>query len=340
MVKHFVPLLDFSTEDYEKEIQLQTLRAGAVQAIRKNQQLSKQLDELDLKIGLLVQNRISLQDVVIHRTKINDLVKKNNATLHIDNNFKPNDSKTGTASTKTLLSTSTRGLKALTRESRKLLDGYQHLFYTLQTNPIYLSKLLFCLPQSRTNQFLQNVILTLYNFGSNTRDEYLLLKLFRSSLEEEINCRFDKPLDVITGNPIVLKMAVNHARQMSGLSSLRNIVGPLVEKMINDKNLSIDTSPVDIYKAWRNRMESQTGEISNLPHTVTQEQALSYEEVRTKLNKGLQTLKETVTVFLDRITECRDMLPFSILYMARVLHHALFQKFPHALEKDILKVTK
>lgn len=70
-----------------------------------------------------------------------------------------------------------------------MLEGYQHLFYALQTNPTYLSKLLFLLPQSKTNKFLQNVILTLFNFGSNIREEYLLLKLFGSALQEEI--RYD-----------------------------------------------------------------------------------------------------------------------------------------------------
>lgn len=83
-----------------------------------------------------------------------------------------------------------KGLKSLTKEGRRMLEGYQHLFYTLQTNPTYLSKLLFLLPQSKTNKFLQNVILTLFNFGSNIREEYLLLKLFGTALQEEIRYNF------------------------------------------------------------------------------------------------------------------------------------------------------
>lgn len=72
---------------------------------------------------------------------------------------------------------------------------------------------------------------------------------------------------------------------------------------------------------------------------VTQEEALSYEEVRIKLSKGLETLTSMVTIFLERIIECCNMLPFSITYMARVLHHSLVKKFPFAPEKEILKVT-
>jgi hypothetical protein len=79
-----------------------------------------------------------------------------------------------------------KGLKSLTKEGRLLLENYQNLFYLLQTQPRYFSKLLFCLPHSKSMHFLQEVIFSLFNFGSSKRDEYLLLKLLKSALEEEI----------------------------------------------------------------------------------------------------------------------------------------------------------
>lgn len=110
----------------------------------------------------------TFQDVVKHGTSLNELSKQHQLTTdqgEINSN---------------------RGLKSLTKEGRKLLDGYQHLFYTLQTTPAYLAKLIFCLPLSRSTRFLETVILTLFNFGSNPREEYLLLKLFKTALEEEV----------------------------------------------------------------------------------------------------------------------------------------------------------
>jgi len=74
----------------------------------------------------------------------------------------------------------------LTKEGRLLLENYQNLFYLLQTQPHYLSKLLFCLPHSKSMHFLQEVIFSLFNFGSSKRDEYMLLKLLKCALEEEI----------------------------------------------------------------------------------------------------------------------------------------------------------
>lgn len=61
VVRHFSAILNFNAEDYDKDLQLQQLKNDVVQTIRHNQKLSQQLDEMDIKIGLLIQNRITLQ---------------------------------------------------------------------------------------------------------------------------------------------------------------------------------------------------------------------------------------------------------------------------------------
>ena len=105
-----------------------------------------------------------LQDVIIHNKKISRKDKDQEA----------------------LASKNTKGIKSLSKESQEKLEAYQHLFYLLQTNPVYLAKLIFEMPQSRSTNFMESVILTLYNYASNAREEYLLLKLFETALREEI----------------------------------------------------------------------------------------------------------------------------------------------------------
>lgn len=323
IVRLFVPLLDFNTDDYERDLELQTLQGAVVQRIRHNQELTQQIDAMDIKIGLLVQNRVTLQDVVAHGKTLNSIAKG-----------KDREKNSPRMSSKAHCT-----MKTLTREGRRLLDGYKHLFYTLQTNPTYLAKLLFRLPQSRSVKFLQNVILSLFNFGASQREEYLLLKLFRSALIEEIQCKCEKLSDAVIGNPMVLKMVVNYARQHSGQNALRAMVGPLIERVLNDKNLSIETNPVDIYKSWRNQIEMETGKSSDLPHNVNQEEALSYAEVRRRLNCGLQMLQGATLVFLQRICDSKNLIPYGLLYVARTLRQALLDKFPGTPEKDVLKIV-
>ena len=66
---------------------------------------------------------------------------------------------------------------------------FYKLSFPLQTSPSYLAKLVFAMPQTKTTKFMESVIFTLYNFGANQREEFLLLKLFRTALEEEVNSK-------------------------------------------------------------------------------------------------------------------------------------------------------
>lgn len=59
---------------------------------------------------------------------------------------------------------------------------------------------------------------------------------------------------------MVLKVAVNYARQLHGQRALREILGPIIKKILDDKTIMIETNPVDIYKCWRNQLEMETGE--------------------------------------------------------------------------------
>lgn len=58
----------------------------------------------------------------------------------------------------------------------------------------------------------------------------------------------------------------------------------------------MDTNPVDIYRRWINQMETETGMPSNLPQSVTQEEALLHPEVLSRLNHNLRILKVDNTI--------------------------------------------
>ncbi|XP_067211920.1 ras GTPase-activating-like protein IQGAP1 isoform X1 [Linepithema humile] len=328
VVRYFSAVLGFSAEDYDKDLELQKLKHKLVQCIKHNQNLSEQLNNMYIKIGLLIQNRIALQDVVAHSKSLDTLAKEKNASK--EQNVVVCD----------VTAIAHKGLKSLTKEGRKMLEGYQHLFYALQTNPQYLSKLLYLPPTNKTNKlFLKNIILTLFNFGSNTREDYLLLKLFGCALREEIRCNCHQPSDVLTGKPLVREMVVNYAKQFNGQVSLKQIVGPLIEKVLEEKDLCMETNPVDIYKLWRNQMEMESGQSINLPHTVSQEQALRHIPVQESLTKAINQLKRISLEFLNRITQSRDLIPYGMLYVSKVLYTSLLEKFPLAPEKDVLKAV-
>lgn len=66
--------------------------------------------------------------------------------------------------------------------------------------------------------------------------------------------------DILTGNATVIRMVVSFYRNTRGQNALRQILGGPVQEVLQDKTLSIRTNPVDIYKAWINQTESQSGQ--------------------------------------------------------------------------------
>uniref|UniRef100_A0A8C1RGJ5 IQ motif containing GTPase activating protein 2 n=1 Tax=Cyprinus carpio TaxID=7962 RepID=A0A8C1RGJ5_CYPCA len=319
VVRKFVHLLEQSSLDLQEEQEVTRLREEVVTNIRANQQMEKDLNLMDIKIGLLVKNRITLQDVVSHSKKMKS---KKNKTSKED-----------------LALGEKQGIKGLSKEKRKKLEAYQHLFYLLQTNPSYLAKLIFQMPQNKSTKFMDTVIFTLYNYASNQREEYLLLKLFESALQEEIKSKVDHIQEIVTGNPTVIKLVLSFYRGARGQNALRQLLGPVVKEIIEDKNLGINTNPVDIYKAWVNQLETATGEASKLPYEVTPEQALSHEEVRVKMESSNQVLRTVTDKVLGSIMSSLDTIPYGMRYIAKVLKDTLHEKFPDATEDELLKIV-
>uniref|UniRef100_A0A8C3KH87 IQ motif containing GTPase activating protein 2 n=1 Tax=Calidris pygmaea TaxID=425635 RepID=A0A8C3KH87_9CHAR len=318
VLRKFAYLLDQSDLDFQEELEVTRLREEVVTKIRSNQQLEKDLNLMDIKIGLLVKNRITLQDVVLHSKKLN---KKSKTQLE------------------EMVMVDKQGIKGLSKERRKKLEAYQHLFYLLQTNPTYLAKLIFQMPQNKSTKFMDTVIFTLYNYASNQREEYLLLKLFKTALEEEINSKVDQIQDIVTGNPTVIKMVVSFNRGARGQNTLRQLLAPVVKEIMEDKSLIINTSPVDVYKSWVNQLEMQTGEASKLPYDVTTEQALTHTEVVNKLESSIQSLRAVTDKVLTTIFSSLNMMPYGMRYIAKVLKSSLHEKFPDATEDELLKIV-
>ncbi|XP_064494372.1 ras GTPase-activating-like protein IQGAP3 isoform X2 [Pseudopipra pipra] len=319
IVRRFIHLLEQSQHDFWEESEVLRLQEEVVKRIRASRQLESDLDLMDIKIGLLVKNRITLQEVVSHCKK---LTKKNKEQL-----------------SEMMSIDKQKGLKSLSKEKRQKLEAYQHLFYLLQTQPVYLARLIFQMPQNKSTKFMESVIFTLYNYASNPREAYLLLQLFKVALQEEVRSKVDHVHDILTGNATVIRLVVSFYRNTRGQNALRQILGGPVQEVLQDKALGIRTDPVDIYKAWINQAESQSGQRSKLPYEVSPEQALSHPEVQRRLDISIQNLLAMTDKFVSAITSSVDKIPYGMRYMAKILRTSLTEKFPKAPAEEIDKIV-
>ncbi|XP_058016646.1 ras GTPase-activating-like protein IQGAP3 isoform X2 [Ahaetulla prasina] len=319
VIRRFAHLLEQSQRDYQEETELLGLQEKLVRGIRSNQQLESDLNLMDINIGLLVKNRITLQEVVSHCKK---LTKKNKEEL-----------------SNRMDGSKENGLKALSKEKRKVLEAYQHLFYHLQTQPVCLARLLMQMPPNKSTKFMESVVFSLYNYASSPREAYLLLQLFQRALQEEITSRVTRLQEILTGNPTVIRMVVSFYRNARGQNALRQILAEPVQEVLQNSSLSIRTSPVEIYRGWINEMESQSGQKSNLPYNVTPQQALCHPEVQRRLDVSLGHLLVLADKFLSAILSSVDKIPYGMRYVAKVLKATLTEKFPDASKEEIYKVV-
>ncbi|KAM9853558.1 ras GTPase-activating-like protein IQGAP3 [Aulostomus maculatus] len=319
VIRKFVHLLDLGDSDIREESELLQLREEVVRTIRFNRHLEADLNLMDLKIGLLVRNRATLQELVSHCKK---LTKKNKEQLSDMMDVKRGE-----------------GLKALSRGRRERLEAYQHLFYLLQIQPSYLAQLIVLMPQSRSTSFMEMLVFSLFNYGSSPREAFLLLQLFTEALQYEIRWKVDQPQDVVTGNPTVIKMLVSFYRHAHGQNILQDIMGLALQDILLDQILAIRTDPLDVYKSWINQTESQTGNKSSLPYDVSAEEALSHPEVQRRINVAIVNLKNLTDRVLKAITSNLHKLPYGLRYTAKVLRDALKTKFPEASDNELYKIV-
>ena len=170
-IKNFVHLLDDSEADFQEEIKVERLRKNVMEGIRENQSLENDVSDLDVKIALVVQNAKSSEELVKAKrwngaeNAASYAAKLSLLAAHGDPFSGPN---------------------TLDKTARRKSELYQQLFYLLQTRGEYLSRLFLHLSAGDTpeknRRFVEKVVLTLFGYGQDRREDYLLLKLFQVSL--------------------------------------------------------------------------------------------------------------------------------------------------------------
>nr|CAG8474586.1 11600_t:CDS:10 [Entrophospora candida] len=318
-IKNFIHLLNDSDFDFEEEIELEQLRQAVIQRIRENNQSEELLNQLDIKIALLIKNRITIDEVIAIANP-----KKRNKRLSRLN-----------------LPSGPFSLQSLDKESRRKLALYQQLFYILQTQPIYLAKLFFILNKTsfpeKTKKLVEGVVLTLFGYAQNSREEFLLLKLFQKSMMEELE-NIDSLQEFLRGNFMFMKLVVHYNRGAKERKFLRDLLRPLVEQIMNDDKIDLETDPLNLYKNLINLEELKTGLPSKRPTNIEFQEALNDPETRTVFIHHLQRLRKETETFLTTITNSIEKMPYGIRYISRELKRALMNKFSDETEDAVMKV--
>ncbi|KAF7332186.1 RAS GTPase-activating protein [Mycena kentingensis (nom. inval.)] len=321
-IKNFVHLLDDSEGDFQDEVKVERLRKQVVEAIRENQALESELSDLDVKIALFVRNRQSVEEVV--------RIKRLGA-----------DSAAARAERASILAAHGdpfSGPHTIDQAARRKLELYQQLFYMLQTRAEYLSRLFMQMSldgvSESNRRFTERVVLTLFGFGQDRREDFLLLKLFQLAIQDEIKSAASIH-EIIHGHPVYLNVAVPYVRRKqmvyvreSFQDTVRRVVDP---PSFGEPPLDLEIDPTKIYLERKRREDLEEG-VHQEHKAPNFRDALEDKTTRISYIRALQHLQMSTGWFLEKFCESVKRMPYSTRYLARETLAALRERFPDAPE--------
>ncbi|GJE84158.1 ras GTPase-activating protein [Phanerochaete sordida] len=320
-IKNFVHLLDNSEADFQEELKLERLRQEVVKRIRENQALEAEVDDLDVKIALVVQNVKSFEELI----KARRLHGGENAAAHA-----------ARASVLAAHGDPFAGPSALDHAAKRKLELYQQLFYLLQTKTEYLSRLFTVIAADKSleknRKLVERVTLTLFGYGQDRREDYLLLKLFQNAIQDEIKSAATIE-DVIKGHPVFVSLVVPYIRPKQTVYVRETLQSAIHDLVKSGEEIDLETDPSIIYRNKIDLLETRTGQQSNLPKNIPFREALQDPDTRAEYIRHLQLLQWWTDLFVTNLTQSTAKMPYGMRYIARETLVALKERFPHASDE-------
>ncbi|GAB7363218.1 hypothetical protein MBLNU230_g3500t1 [Neophaeotheca triangularis] len=323
VVRRHLHLLTDSNLEFEGELEAERLRRQVVESVRRNELVQGYVDGMETKIGLLVKQRITVDEIVKHQKHF------------------------GGSASQLLRSGSTLqgggfDLKALNKSSRKKLTGYEELFFLLQTQPDYLGRLFNHLSNrglpEKESKDMERRTMTLFGYAQKNREEYLLLRVLAASVQETVSQ--SNGLDEymrLQNSSFHQRLFLSYIRSPRDRAYFKIAMGKMVKAgIVAQEHLDLESDPLQIYRAILNNEELSTGRTSSRPRDLPRETVIREPDVRPAYVEHLQDLRDLCDGFFLSLEETLHRMPYGLRYLAAETYHALCQQFP---QEDSVHLT-
>jgi len=194
-------------EDDEADLlaKISKLRNDLVSAFARNESLEKDLKKLEHTIGLLIQHRASIYE--LDRARYNKVKKTTSVVTELP----------------------------LIHKDPALRQHYSNLFYLIRTEPRYIAKLAYLIPNTKKEQeqFANVIILRLYANAFSPLEEFLLLELLVAALEKEVSS-IDTIDEFVSSENVVARMIISYNSRKQGKQYIRKVLTDLIKDLINN----------------------------------------------------------------------------------------------------------
>ena len=323
-VKGFVHLLNDSDFDFDEEVEFERLRKTVVQHVRQNELADQYITQLDIKIALLVKNKITLDEVVKHQKHFGGSLGSllTNSEISSKDPF---------------------DLKALNKNSRRKLEHYQELFFILQTQPQYLARFFRKIREQATPEKecerAKHLMMGLFGYAQKRREEYYLLKLITRSIKEEVDSS-PSIQDYLRGNFFWAKVFSAYIKSPRDRKYMRDVLGPIVkENVIDNPELDLESDPMQIYLSAIENEQLRTGQRSHRNPDIPREEAIRDEETKRMFIAHLQDLRDIADQFFAALEDLLHKMPYGVRYIAQQMFQCLSLRFPNDEQGHILQIV-
>lgn len=322
-LKGFVHLLNDSDFDFDEEVEFERLRKTVVQHVRQNELADQYITQLDIKIALLVKNKITLDEVVKHQRHFGGHV----------GSLLPNSD---------ISSKDPFDLKALNKTSRRKLEHYQELFFLLQTQPQYLARLFRRIREHATAEKecerIKHLMMGLFGYAQKRREEYYLVKLIARSLKEEVD-HAQSLQDYLRTHAFWNRLFGAYIKSPRDRKFMRDILGGIIKEHFIDNQLDLESDPMQIYLSAISNEELRTGQRSRRNPNVPREEAIRDPETRATFIHHMQDLRDITDQIFASVEDSLHRMPFGVRFIAQQTYEYLAARFQDEEPGYLLRVV-
>uniref|UniRef100_A0A915AXX3 Calponin-homology (CH) domain-containing protein n=1 Tax=Parascaris univalens TaxID=6257 RepID=A0A915AXX3_PARUN len=298
VVRTFIKTLVSTKEDAEEETEIEDNKSRVTKLINTNRNMDEQLQDLDKRIGLLVKNRINLQELIDHGNKLSKEAKDTDWLTA------PSDAK----------------------QDRERWNPFEMIAYHMQTEPHHLTRLIannYTKPEVLVD-FFKRGMLPLFNFVADEREEFLLASLIRSILKRDIDGLMQpqalRKTPATTVTRILIPMVTDTKVMRPKIAELCKQL-ELKENQIDFFNLNVDA----IYEAYEGHRPKNAKE------------AVENDQVAHVLNSSKTFLAKWSVMFASALFDKTIKLSRILRFLINSIYIDTKERFPRAAHADIMQ---
>lgn len=312
VVRRFAYLLSDNEIDFQEEMELTEFKDKILEKSRSNEELELQIENLEIKLGLLDKNKITLEDFMKGGNKYKA--------------FEPLAKKAANM----------KCLEKLNKNSRRRIELYQSMLYLLQTKPAYWTRLFEGLDAGERNRLTKSLhfhisLLFPLNYcsvHSHTREEYFFMKFICDLMKDDFSSRCRNIADITKPKMVFwidyLSELNNSVQQRS---HLKHLFGNIMQKVIMDDELTFESDPSKIYVQAMER-ELRVYGSSSKRRDILPQSAIRDEAVSAAFVDNLLSLREFTTNTIDTIQSSIQQLPLHVRLLAKYAYDLSCENFP------------